>query len=55
MDHDIWRYVTHGHGEDSLHKGFKLFTKDDLSRLPLPDQWWYYLDAHCQVHAVQPP
>lgn len=56
MQHDIWRYVTNGKGRDSNHVGFKLFSIADLSRLPLPDHWWYYLNnSHGEGYAIQPP
>ncbi len=55
MDLDIWRYVSHGKGKASQHKGFKLFALDDLSRLPLPDQWWYWLNVHSEGQAILPP
>ena len=55
MDLDIWRYVSHGKGQESNHRGFKLFTKADLSRLSLPDQWWYYLNSHGEGRAIEPP
>ena len=54
-DLDIWRYVSHGKCQDSNHKSFKLFTQDDLSRLPLPGQWWWYINIHGEGHAIEPP
>ena len=56
MELDVWRYVTQGTGEESEHRGFRLFSIKDLSRLPLPDNWWYYLSVvHAQGQAVKPP
>ena len=56
MELDIWRYITNGRGLDSNHKGYKLFSIEDMSRLPLPEHWWYYLnDAHGEGHTVKPP
>ena len=56
MQHDIWRYITNGKGTASRHTGFWLYSIPDLSRLPLPEHWWYFLNkSHEEGYAVQPP
>ena len=55
MDLDIWRYVSRGRGELSYHKGFMLHTTQEMSRLPLPDKWWYWLNTHGEGYAIDPP
>ena len=55
MDLDIWRYVSRGRGELSYHKGFMLYTIQEMSRLPLPDKWWYWLNTHGEGYAIDPP
>ena len=56
MELDSWRYVTQGRGTNSQHEGYKLYSLSDMSRLALPDHWWYYLSLeHGQGHAVKFP
>ena len=56
MQHDIWRYVTNGRGTASDHAGYWLYSFDDLSSLPLPEHWWYFLNnCHGEGYAVKPP
>lgn len=55
MDLDIWRYCSRGRGEECDHKGFRLYSIHDLTRLALPEHWWYQLNEHGEGHAIQPP
>lgn len=55
IDLDIWRYITHGKGKESDHKGFWLYSIEDMSRMQLPETWWYILNTHGEVHAIKPP
>ena len=56
MELDIWRFITNGKGTESQHKGYRMYSIDDLSRLPLSEHWWYYLsNEHRQGHAIRFP
>ena len=46
MDFDIWRYIIEGRGRESQRKGFRLYSIKDMSRMQLPEQWWYALNLH---------
>jgi ATP-dependent Clp protease adapter protein ClpS len=52
MDLDIWRYIIHGKGTDSNHKGFLLYVIDDMCRMQLPEHWWYTLNSHGEGKAI---
>ena len=53
IDLDIWRYVVHGKGTESNHKGYWLYAVDDMRRMQLPEHWWYFLDSHGEGKAVE--
>ena len=55
MDLDIWRYITQGKGRESGHKGYRLYSIEDMSRMQLPDQWWYTLNTYGEGYAIRPP
>ena len=41
---DIWRYITHGRGEESNLKGHKMYSRDDFGHFGgLPADWFYVL------------
>ena len=53
---DVWRYLTHGKGTPSQHRGHVLYSKHDFERFAaLPEYWWYYLDEHGEGKAVHFP
>ena len=53
---DIWRYITHGKGVDSEHRGHVLFEKGDFSRLRhLPENWWYQFNTDGDGAAIDFP
>ena len=55
VDHDCWRYITHGKGLPSQHRGHYLFEKKDFGRLTmLPSDWWY-LSEHGEGKKVDFP
>ena len=55
FDLDLWRYVNNNRGCNSQHKGYKLYSIEDLALLKLPEHWWNYLNDHGQGQAVKPP
>ena len=55
MDLDIWRYIIHGKGTESNHKGFWLYAIEDMCRMQLPQYWWYTLNLHGEGKAIMPP
>ena len=56
MELDIWRYITHGRGEESNHKGHKMYSRDDFGRFGgLPADWFYVLNQHGEGMAVRFP
>lgn len=53
---DVWRYVVNGKGTPSDHPGHTMFERQEFSRLAtLPTHWWYYLDKHGEVMAIDFP
>jgi hypothetical protein len=55
MAQDIWRYIVHGKGIPSQHRGHQMLQKDDLNKLSLPNHWWYYLDKNGEGQAIDFP
>ena len=45
IDFDIWRYVVRGKGTESIHKGFWLYSVDDMRCMQLPE--------HCRALVVR--
>lgn len=55
IDHDILRYVSHGKGVESEHRGSRLYSIEDFTSLPLPNNWWYFINtSHGQGQKVKP-
>ena len=52
IDLDIWRYVVCGKGTESNHKGFWLYSVDDMRHMQLLEHWLYTLDSHGEEKAI---
>ena len=53
---DLWRYVTYNRGVVSIHKGYKMYRRDELALMEsLPKNWWFFLNKHGPGQAVKNP
>ena len=41
--------------ENLVIKGFRLYSVEDMSRMQLPNQWWYTLNTYGEGYAIRPP
>ncbi len=55
IDLDVQRWLWHGKGVASEHKGYKLYGLDAFCKMDLPITWWYYLDHHGEGKAISFP
>ena len=52
VDGDIWQYVSHNKGQNSEHRGFKLYERDDFNGLK---NFRYIVDKNGEGYAIDFP